>query len=284
MIQRHILDRLAQESRDLPHLVFVDPDKSRRPAAAIAALGACEAEPIFVPWRIGHASIISGTNGQLVERGMSSGTGTAEAPECIGGIVLCGGKSTRMGQPKFALPCGHERMLDRVVRLLSEAVWPVVVVAAGDQDVGDLAPGVALARDEGPSQGPLTGIAAGMAALQGRARAAYVSSCDVPLLRPAFVRAMVAALADYDLVMPRDGTYHHPLAAVYRLSLEPAVRRLIAAQRLRPIYLLEVARAREIDVQLLRSSDPDLGSLRNANTPEEYRAALAALGFVAPGG
>jgi molybdopterin-guanine dinucleotide biosynthesis protein A len=47
-----------------------------------------------------------------------------------GGIVLCGGKSTRMGVPKATLPFGPETMLQRVLRLLSTAVSPVVVVAA----------------------------------------------------------------------------------------------------------------------------------------------------------
>ena len=34
-----------------------------------------------------------------------------------GGIVLCGGKSTRMGRDKATLPFGPELMLERVVRL-----------------------------------------------------------------------------------------------------------------------------------------------------------------------
>jgi len=188
-----------------------------------------------------------------------------------------------MGRPKLTLPFGDEVMLNRVARLLSQVVSPIVVVAAPDQDVPQLAPGVELARDENESCGPLSGIAAGMAALRGRVQAAYVSSCDVPLLAPDFVRNLVGLLGDYDLVIPRDGKYHHPLAAVYRLTLEPLVRRLIAAGRLRPVYLLELARTLEIDVQALRASDPELLSLRNANTPEEYQAVLVAAGLSWPG-
>ena len=47
-----------------------------------------------------------------------------------------------------------------------------------------------------------------------RVEAAYASSCDVPLLQPAFVAAVIAALGDHDLAIPRDGQYHHPLAAI----------------------------------------------------------------------
>ena len=48
----------------------------------------------------------------------------------VGGIVLCGGQSKRMGRPKAWLPFAGELMLPRVVRLLRTSVEPVVVVAA----------------------------------------------------------------------------------------------------------------------------------------------------------
>ena len=35
-----------------------------------------------------------------------------------GAIILCGGRSSRMGLPKLALPFGPELMLQRIVRLL----------------------------------------------------------------------------------------------------------------------------------------------------------------------
>lgn len=197
----------------------------------------------------------------------------------VGGIVLCGGRSTRMGRSKALLPFGPEVMLQRAVRILGEVVPSIVVVAARDQPLPDLPAGVRVARDEYEALGPLAGLAAGLAALRDEAQAAYVSSCDVPLLLPEFVRYMIGALGDYDLVIPRDGKYHHPLAAVYRTGVEAAIRDLLAANRLRPFFLLEQVRAREVDVGELRGVDPDLQSLWNTNTPEEYRAALRAAGF-----
>ena len=50
-----------------------------------------------------------------------------------GGVVLCDGKSTRMGAAKAMLPFGPETMLQRVVRLLGTTVSPIVAVAARDQ-------------------------------------------------------------------------------------------------------------------------------------------------------
>src|SRR5438270_6622638 len=114
----------------------------------------------------------------------------------VGGIVLCGGQSSRMGRPKAWLPFAGETMLARVVRLLGSVVSPLVVVAAPEQDLPPLPAGVAVVRDPQRGRGPLQGLAAGLEALLGRADAAYVSSCDVPFLEPGFVRRMIELLGE----------------------------------------------------------------------------------------
>src|SRR5262245_19350425 len=129
----------------------------------------------------------------------------------VGGIVLCGGQSKRMGQPKAWLPFAGEVMLPRVVRLLGQAVRPIVAVAAPGQAVPPLPAEVAVVRDEREGRGPLQGLAAGLEALRGRVEAAYLSSCDVPFLRPAFVRRLIELLGDHAICVPRVGAYHHPL-------------------------------------------------------------------------
>ena len=99
-----------------------------------------------------------------------------------GGIILCGGRSSRMGTAKLALPFGPELMLQRIVRLLGEVCRPIVVVAAPEQSLPELPAGVIVAHDRREGRGPLEGLAAALAALPESAEAAYATSCDVPLL------------------------------------------------------------------------------------------------------
>lgn len=204
--------------------------------------------------------------------------------EPVGGVVLCGGQSRRMGRPKAWLPVGEETMLGRVVRLLSEVVAPIVVVAAPDQEVPPLSDGVTLVRDAERGHGPLEGIAAGLTALQGKVRAAYVSSCDVPLLRESFVRRMIELLGDHTICVPEVGGYHHPLAAVYRVEVANLARELLNASRYRPVFLFESVATRIVQPDELHEVDPQFDSLRNLNTPEEYAAALAVLTNPGEGG
>jgi len=192
----------------------------------------------------------------------------------VGGVVLCGGQSNRMGRPKAWLPFGEELMLPRVVRLLGEAVTPIVVVAARDQPVPVLPSNLEIALDARPGRGPLQGLVAGLEALRGRADAAYVSSCDVPFLKPAFIRRLLELLGDYTICVPEVGGYRHPLAAVYRIEAAEVAARLLAEDRLRSSFLFEEAATRCVPPEELVGADPTFQSLRNLNTPADYESAL----------
>ena len=195
-----------------------------------------------------------------------------------GGIVLCGGKSTRMGTSKALLPFGPETMLQRVIRLLREIVTPIVVVAAVDQELPPLPAGMIVTRDEQEGRGPLEGLRAGLKALPDGVDPAYVTSCDVPLLVPGFVRRMLDLAHGHDIaVMEIDG-FAHPLSAVYRRSTLAPVEALLAKERLRPVFLFEAVNTRRVRPEEM-TADPDLRTLQNLNTRADYERALAAAGL-----
>ena len=197
----------------------------------------------------------------------------------IGGIILCGGKSTRMGTSKSLLPFGPETMLQRVVRLLGEVVSPIVVVAAPDQDLPPLPASILIARDEREGNGPLEGLRAGLKALPENVDAAYATSCDVPLLVPTFVRRMIDLLGENHIAVPETEGFPHPFSAVYRRSVLEHVEQLLAANRLRPVFLFDAVPTRRVQASELIDVDPQLRTLFNLNRREDYLAALAEEGF-----
>ena len=186
-----------------------------------------------------------------------------------------------MGTPKATLPFGPETMLQRVVRLLATVVAPIVVVAARDQVLPELPEDVIVARDEREQRGPLEGLRAGLKALPDSLDLAYVTSCDVPLLVPGFVTRMIGLLAGDDIaVMEVDG-FPHPLSAVYRRSTLPRIESLLEQDKLRPVFLFDAVRTRRVRPEEMTPVDPQLRTLRNLNTPDDYLAALADAGFAA---
>jgi molybdenum cofactor guanylyltransferase len=193
----------------------------------------------------------------------------------VGGVVLCGGKSTRMGSPKALLPFGSETMLQRVVRLLGAVVSPLVVVAAPSQDLPHLPKSIIVTRDEHEGRGPLEGLRAGLKALPDSVDAAYVTSCDVPLLVGAFVERMIDLLTDHEISVMEIEGFTHPLSAVYRRRTLPHVEALLSVDRLRPAFLFEAVKTRRVQAAEMIAVDPQLLTLRNLNTPQDYEEALA---------
>jgi molybdopterin-guanine dinucleotide biosynthesis protein A len=189
------------------------------------------------------------------------------------GIVLAGGRSTRMGAPKAALPWGGTSMLAHVCEVLATALEaPVVVVRAPDQKLPSLPRSVDVVEDPVEGRGPLQGIAAGLAAVAPLAQAAYVSATDVPLLTSAFVRCVAGALDDQtDVALPVTDGHHQPLAAAYRTSLVPLLESLLAQDVRRPAELFARCRVRELHEDDL----PELASLRSVNDPAEYAQVVA---------
>jgi molybdopterin-guanine dinucleotide biosynthesis protein A len=190
-------------------------------------------------------------------------------------LVLCGGFSRRMGRDKASLPFGSETLLERTVRIVREVVPEVWVVAREGQGVRGQ---FRIARDPAEGNGPLAGLAAGLAAME--AERAFLTSCDVPFLRPALVRRLLDLSHGHAATVPFVGGHHMVTAAVYSKDALPAARKLLAAKRLRPLFLVEELEARIVTEEELRDADQNLESFRNCNTPEEYRSALRDAGLV----
>lgn len=198
----------------------------------------------------------------------------------VGAVILCGGESRRMGQSKAWLPFGSERMLGRVVRLVSAVAGPLVIVAAPGQELPPLPASVLVAYDPVRGRGPLQGLAAGLAALPHHVELVYATATDVPFLQPAWIGRLISLIGDHDLAIPQCDGYYHPLVALYRRATAlPAIDLLLQDDRLRPVFLMELLRTRIVTADELREADPELLTLRNLNTPEDYRAALLQAGL-----
>lgn len=197
-----------------------------------------------------------------------------------GAIILCGGQSTRMGAPKAWLPFGEEAMLARVVRLVGEVCAPIVVVRSNaDQALPALPHEVIFTQDRQPGRGPLEGLAAGLAALPPEVEAVFVTTCDAPLIKPAFIERLFALLGGCSAAVPVTEGFVHPLSAVYRTSILDLVEELLASDRQRPSLLIDCVASRRVEPAELVDVDPQLDSLKNLNHPVEYFAALVQAGF-----
>jgi molybdenum cofactor guanylyltransferase len=190
-----------------------------------------------------------------------------------------------MGSPKATLEWHGTTLLRRTTGVVARATaGPVVVVRAPGQELPALPTGTVVVDDPREGKGPIQGIAAGLAALRGRADIAFVSSTDMPFLHPAFIRRVLRVLCDSestDVALPVARGFKQPLAAAYRVSLADTAERLVQEDRLRPAFLFDECTVEQLDDDALKKDpvlaalDPDLDSVVNVNTPADFQAALA---------
>ena len=201
--------------------------------------------------------------------------------EHLAGIVLCGGRSRRMGQEKYRLLFGGETLLQRICRIVQPEVSRILIVAAVEQQIPQSESNIQVLRDEFPDCGPLAGIAQAMTFLEttdAGPAAAFVTSCDVPLLKPELIRLLRNQLTEeFDAVVVRDAQFSYPLCAIYRTSVAATAARLIASGQRRASALPENLRTYWLSLDAIRTVDPDLESFLNCNTPEDYDKAKLVL-------
>lgn len=197
--------------------------------------------------------------------------------ESVGGIILCGGRSRRMGTSKAWLTCGPEHLLQRMVRIVTGVVRPVVVAGRTDQTLPPLPDDVLVVCDAVDNAGPLAGLAAGFEALAGRCEAAFVTSCDHPLLRPQFIERLIELLGDHSAAVPQYKTHLSPLSAVYRLETASIAHEMLDHGDLRMHDFANRCHAHVVPPSAFRDVDPGLDSLRNINDPDQYERIVSAL-------
>ena len=188
----------------------------------------------------------------------------------VGGIVLAGGHSRRMGTSKAWLMLGGESMLRRVVRIVADVVTPVVVAARPDQPLPPLPQDVRTVHDTIDDVGPLAGLAAGFEALAGECQAAFVISCDQPLIKPEVIRRLVEQLGENRAIIVAHEGRPHPLTAVYRLDTRDLLLQQLAQGDRSVSAVSQRCAAHVVTGDALHDVDPTLDSLRNINDPDEY--------------
>lgn len=187
----------------------------------------------------------------------------------LNGLILTGGRSTRMGQDKAGLiyhtKPQREHLTDLLRPYCNLVCWSVNVTQATDLTDS----GQCHIVDAFDWPGPLNGI---LSAFAYDAEAAWlVVACDMPLLTVQSLDALVTgrngaklATVFYD----SDGQLPEPLLGIYEPAFNPILQQAVAAGQYSPRQLL-----RQNDVQLLTA--PDIRELTNINDP----TARAALGL-----
>lgn len=192
------------------------------------------------------------------------------APASITGIILAGGRASRMGgrDKAFAAVAG-EPIAVRTVRLFRDLFAQVLVATNRPARFGGL--GVETVADAFPGCGPLAGIHA--AAAVSRFPHVFVAACDMPALDADVIRFLVGRVgSEFDAIVPCWDDDVEPLHAVYAVRCVPAMEASLRAGRYAMRDFLARLRVDWVSEAELRGLRGAARSLTNVNTPEELAA------------
>lgn len=182
----------------------------------------------------------------------------------IGFLLLCGGKSARMGMPKALLEMNGSTLLDTVARAGAE--FDVRILSANDPAI-PTPEGFVRCADVYPGCGPMAGIHAAFARTD--CDALVVAPCDAPHYCRELAQALAAQYDPaYDAVVLVDETGRaQPLSGIYSRSCQPVLEAHLRTGRLKMMRMLEEMRLKRIPLPAQLKGNV----FENLNTPEDVR-------------
>ena len=144
--------------------------------------------------------------------------------KCVTGVVLAGGKSTRMGQDKALLMLNGKSFILHIAEAL-QTLFEEVIVSANTRDYDFL--GLPVVKDVYKICGPLGGIHAALGSV--KTPYIFIAPCDTPLLVPAMVEMLLTEAKPDVITLASTVDRLQPLVGVYPVSCHSGLDEFLAS-------------------------------------------------------
>jgi len=180
----------------------------------------------------------------------------------ITGIILAGGKSSRMGQDKGFLKLKGKTFLSYIIEALKPIVDDIINVSNNsDYDFFKLK----RVKDTIENSGPLAGLYSGL--LHSETENNIVLSCDVPLINTSVLKKLIEGVSpETDVIQFESEGKTIPLVAMYKRHCSQPILKLLQTNERRLRFAIE-----QLEVKTIKL-EPELEkTVRNINTIKELK-------------
>ncbi|MEO8090695.1 MAG: molybdenum cofactor guanylyltransferase [Gemmatimonadales bacterium] len=199
--------------------------------------------------------------------------GTEGQRDRVRGAILAGGGATRFGgKPKGLELVGGERILDRLVRVMTTALREPPLLVANAEDAPTWRPDLRTVSDAQPGLGALGGIYT--AVIESPAPVVCVA-WDMPFVSESLIWTLAEGLDHHDALLPESGGRRgvEPLCAAYGPACRQAIADCLASGNLRAIGFHDRIRVGILPLEQVRAlADPEL-LFFNVNTADDLARA-----------
>ncbi len=180
----------------------------------------------------------------------------------VTGIILAGGKSTRMGCDKVLLEMDKKTLLERAIELVEPLCQSVLI--SSNNPVHEKF-GLEIIPDEIKNCGPMGGIYTCLK--KSKTDWNFVISVDSAFVEPGFVQFLISKVGDFNAVVPIHKKGKEPLIAFYHKSCLPEIEKMLPVNNFKMYNLIHALNSRFVDAQSWIDKYPKL--FNNLNRPED---------------
>ncbi len=193
-------------------------------------------------------------------------------PLPVTALILCGGRSKRMGRPKAFLPYEGTTMIEHVLSTVRDLFNETLLVANEPESFENF--GVDVVKDILPHRGPLGGILSGL--LVSSYPHVFVIACDMPLVNKRLVREIASKRHGNDVVVLAHNRGIEPLLGIYSKNCIKQLEETLFSGNLSVQDFLSGLKAQTYRYEQ-RASDAILPPFFNINTPQDYSLLITGL-------
>lgn len=180
----------------------------------------------------------------------------------ITGIILAGGKSTRMGTDKGFLMLNNKPFIQYSIDALKPLVSEIIIVA---NDLNYNTFNLKRIDDDIENSGPISGIYSGLKA--SKTEYNIVLSCDIPLIHTEILEKLIDAIDnDSEIIQIESNKKTMPLIALYKKQCGEKFLNLLQQDERRLCRAVNQCKTKTI----LLNPESDVFTM-NVNTPEALK-------------
>ena len=182
----------------------------------------------------------------------------------ISGILLAGGKSTRMMSDKGLIALNDKPLIKHIIETVKIITENIVIISANPAYRQF---GYPCFDDIIKEKGPLSGILTGL--INSTTQKNFVIGCDMPFLSTHILRELITNCKDFDVILAEHNSLAEPLCGIYDKSCIPHFKLLLDQNQLKITDALEGLNTRVISFD---KEDWFVGNeFANINTMEELK-------------
>jgi len=181
------------------------------------------------------------------------------------GIILSGGKSTRMGENKAFIKIEGVPIVSRIYTLFKELFQEVIIVTNQPELFKNF--DSKIYSDLLPNKGALGGLFTGL--FFSNFQYSFCVACDMPFIKKSLVQYLINNIEGEDVIVPRAKDGLQPLHAVYSKNCLDPIKKIMEQGKYKIIDFYNLVSIKIVEEKDFTSLDPLRESFINVNTPEE---------------